>query len=75
VIINGVNYIEPWNGVVVPNYIQANDGMSADWDPQNVCNLITDMKEVDVDKFSLLLTGDGGSPCLFGGTLNTKDGK
>lgn len=73
--VNGVNYVEPWNGLVSPNYAQVGDGMSAEWNPQNSCNLITDMKEVDVDKFGILLSGNADDPRLHGGILNTRVGK
>ena len=68
------NYVEPWTGMVTANLLPADTGF-ANYDPSNECNMITDMKEVDVHSFMTLLSGSADDPRLQGGTLNTLVGK
>jgi hypothetical protein len=74
VLINGQHYIEPWNGVVTGNW-KFPDIQFADFVPDNSCNIVTSVEEIEPDKFSILLTGDPNDTRLHGGTPYTKVGR
>jgi hypothetical protein len=72
--VNGQNYLEPWSGTISANW-KASDVGFDNFDATTSCNMITDMVEVDPDKFSILMSEDANNTVLVAGTLNTRVGK
>lgn len=72
--VNGQIYLEPWSGSISANWKAPDVGLE-NFDATNDCNMITDMVEIDPDKFSVLMSEDTYDTVLTAGTLNTRVGR